>query len=62
VSDLSKILNLLEEAIRVEKKIEETIASEKDKDRREKIEKAFKDKSLTADERRALIADILYKP
>ena len=62
MSDLSKILALLEEALRVEKKIEEAIASEKDIGRREKIEKAFKDKNLTADQRRALIADLLYKP
>jgi len=62
MTDLSKILNLLDEAIRIEKKIEEAIASEGDIKRREKIEKAFKDKSLTADQRRALIADLLYKP
>ena len=60
MSDLSKILNLLEEAIRMEKKVEEAIASEKDKGRREKIEKAFKDKNLTSDERRALIASVLF--
>ena len=60
MSDLSKILALLEEALRIEKKIKEAIASEKDKDRREKIEKAFKDKSLTTDERRALIASVLF--
>jgi len=60
MGDLSKILNLLEEAIRMEKKVEEAIASEKDKGRREKIEKAFKDKNLTSDERRALIASVLF--
>jgi len=60
MSDLSKILNLLDEALKIEKKIEEAIASEGDIKRREKIEKAFKDKGLTAEQRRALIADILF--
>jgi hypothetical protein len=62
MSDVSKILNLLDEALKLEKKIETAIASEKDVKRREKIEKAFKDKNLTADQRRALIADLLYNP
>jgi hypothetical protein len=60
MSDLSAILKILEEIIRLEKKVEETIASETDKSRREKIEKAFKDKNLTTEQRRILIADILY--
>ena len=60
MSDLSAILKILEEIIRLKKKVEETIASETDKSRREKMEKAFKDKNLTTEQRRILIADILY--
>ena len=62
MSELGDILKILTEIIALEKKIEEAIASEKDTDRRKKLEKAFKDRGLSTDERRALIADILYKP
>lgn len=60
MTDLGKLLALLEEAVKIEKKIEEALASEADKKRREKLEKAFKDKGLSVDERRALIASVLY--
>jgi hypothetical protein len=56
MSDLSSILKILEEIIRLEKKAEKIIASEKDKNRREKIEKAFKDRDGS------IIRDILFKP
>jgi hypothetical protein len=58
--DIATILKLLDEGIKIEKKIEEAIASETDKKRRKKLEKAFKDKGLSVAERRALIADILF--
>jgi hypothetical protein len=60
MGDLSSILKILDEILKLEKKAEEAIASEKDKGRREKIEKAFKDKNLTTEQRRALIADMLF--
>ena len=62
MSEISDILKILTEIIALEKKVEEAIASDKDIDRRKKLEKAFKDRGLSTDERRALIADILYKP
>jgi hypothetical protein len=56
MSNLSSILKILDEIIRLEKKAEEAIASEKDKSRRDKIAKAFKERNGSA------IRDILFKP
>jgi hypothetical protein len=46
--DLKEILSLVAKVIELESKIETAIASEKDKNRREKIAKAFKDRNLDA--------------
>jgi len=46
--DLKSILEMLEKIIALEAKVEEGIKSEKDKIRREKIRKAFKDRDAAA--------------
>jgi hypothetical protein len=56
MSNISEILKILTTIIALEKKAEEAIASEKDKGRREKLAKAFKDRD------RAAVADLLFKP
>jgi len=54
MTDLLAIIKLLEEIIKMEKKVETLIASEGDKKRRKKLEKAFKDRD------RAAVADVLF--
>jgi hypothetical protein len=48
MTDLTEILKILDVIIQLEKKVEMAIASEKDTNRREKIEKAFKARDLAA--------------
>ena len=52
--DLTEILKILDVIIKLEKKVETAIASEKDAARREKLEKAFKARDLAA------LRDILF--
>jgi hypothetical protein len=52
--DLKEILEALEKIIDLEAKVEEAIKSEKDKSRREKMRKAFKDRDPAA------LRDILF--
>jgi len=52
--DIATILKLLDKILDLEKKVEEAIASEKDKNRRKKIAKAFKDRD------RDVLADLLF--
>jgi hypothetical protein len=52
--DIATILKLLDKILDLEKKVEEAIASEKDKGRRKKIAKAFKDRDRDA------LADLLF--
>jgi hypothetical protein len=54
MTDLLAIVKLLDEIIKMEKKVEMLIASEGDKKRRKKLEKAFKDRD------RAAVADVLF--
>lgn len=48
MTDLTEILKILDVIIQLEKKVELVIAAEKDTNRREKIEKAFKARDLAA--------------
>jgi hypothetical protein len=45
---IADILKIIQQIIDLEKKVEETIADEKDKARREKLAKAIKDRDLDA--------------
>jgi len=47
-ADIALILEMLDKVLKLEAKIEEAIASEKDKGRRKKLEKAFKNRDRDA--------------
>jgi len=52
--DIATILALLDKILKLEKQVEEALASEKDKKRRKKIEEAFKKRDRDA------LADLFF--